>query len=271
MPNWSAKAKNGKEALALIRELKPDIAVLDIQMPVKDGFAAIAELKPGDHLPEIIFVTAYQEHAVRAFEVHAVDYLLKPVSFERFREAVRLAKARLEARAAEVRFAELQQLIASLRASGNPGSASGYERELWVRTRDGMIRVPAESIDAITAEGDYVLLHVGNRSHLLKDTISSLASRLDPATHLRVHRSTIINLKQVNGLRRRGPKAMSLTLESGERLRHRAQLRRYRPQARARQALALRLSARPAYPCPYNRGHVCRFFPVPPRCSPVDP
>jgi len=209
------KAKNGKEALALIRELKPDIAVLDIQMPVKDGFAAIAELKPGDHLPEIIFVTAYQEHAVRAFEVHAVDYLLKPVSFERFREAVRLAKARLEARAAEVRFAELQQLIASLRASGNPGSASGYERELWVRTRDGMIRVPAESIDAITAEGDYVLLHVGSRSHLLKDTISSLASRLDPATHLRVHRSTIVNLKQVNGLRRRGPKAMSLTLESG--------------------------------------------------------
>ena len=98
-----AKARNGKEALTFIRELKPDIAVLDIQMPVKDGFAAIAELKPGEHLPEIIFVTAYQEHAVRAFEVHAVDYLLKPVSFERFREAVRLARARLDARAAAVR------------------------------------------------------------------------------------------------------------------------------------------------------------------------
>jgi DNA-binding LytR/AlgR family response regulator len=210
-----AKARNGKEALSLIRELKPDIAVLDIQMPVKDGFAAIADLRPGEHLPEIIFVTAYQEHAVRAFEIHAVDYLLKPVSFERFREAVRLAKARLEARAAEVRFAELQQLIASLQDSGNPAHASQYEREFWVRTRDGLIRIATDTIDAVTAEGDYVLLHVGDRTHLLKDTISSLASRLDPAIHLRVHRSTIVNVRRVSGLRRRGPKAMSLTLESG--------------------------------------------------------
>ncbi|GAB3377522.1 LytR/AlgR family response regulator transcription factor [Lysobacter fragariae] len=210
-----AKARNGKEALALIRELKPDIAVLDIQMPVKDGFAAIAELKPGEHLPEIIFVTAYQEHAVRAFEVHAVDYLLKPVSFERFREAVRMARARMEARAAEVRFAELQQLIASLRDSGNPESAAGFEREFWVRTREGIVRIAADSIDAITAEGDYVLLHVAGKAHLMKDTITSLASRLDPTTHVRIHRSTIVNLRQVNTLRRRGPKAMTLTLESG--------------------------------------------------------
>jgi DNA-binding LytR/AlgR family response regulator len=210
-----AKARNGKEALTFIRELKPDVAVLDIQMPVKDGFAAIAELKPGEHVPEIIFVTAFQEHAVRAFEVHAVDYLLKPVSFERFREAVRLAKARLDARAAEVRFAELQQLIASLRDAGSPGTAGNFEREFWVRNRDGMVRIPADSIDAITAEGDYVLLHAGGKSWLLKDSITSLAGRLDPATHLRIHRSTIVNLKRVDGLRRRGPKAMSLSLESG--------------------------------------------------------
>ena len=94
-----AKARNGKEALAFIRELKPDIAVLDIQMPVKDGFAAIAELKPGEHLPEIIFVTAYQEHAVRAFEAHAVDYLVKPFSRERFQETLRRARQRLAIRA----------------------------------------------------------------------------------------------------------------------------------------------------------------------------
>jgi len=210
-----AKARNGKEALTLIRELKPDIAVLDIQMPVKDGFAAVEELRPGEYLPEIIFVTAYQEHAVRAFEVHAVDYLLKPVSFERFRDAVRLAKSRLDARAAEVRFAELQQLIASLRANGNPASATTHERELWVRTRDGLIRVPVDSIDAITAEGDYVLLHIGDKSHLLKDTITSLSSRLDPNTHLRVHRSVIVNLSRISSIRRRGPRSLSLMLESG--------------------------------------------------------
>jgi DNA-binding LytR/AlgR family response regulator len=147
--------------------------------------------------------------------VHAVDYLLKPVSFERFREAVRLARARLDARAAEVRFAELQQLIASLRESGTPENGAAYEREFWVRTRDGIVRIAAENIDAITAEGDYVLLHTGDRSHLLKDTISSLATRLDPAIHLRVHRSTIVNLKQVASLHRRGPKGLSLTLASG--------------------------------------------------------
>ena len=210
-----AKANNGKEALALIRELKPDIAVLDIQMPVKDGFATIADLKPGEHLPEIIFVTAYQEHAVRAFEVHAVDYLLKPVSFERFREAVRLARARLEARAAEVRFAELQQLIASLRASGTPDNAAQLRARVLGAHPRRHVRIAAENIEAITAEGDYVLLHVAGKSHLLKDTISSLASRLDPAVHLRVHRSTIVNLRQVASLHRRGPKGMSLTLDSG--------------------------------------------------------
>jgi DNA-binding LytR/AlgR family response regulator len=210
-----AKARNGKEALALIRELKPDIAVLDIQMPVKDGFGAIAELRPGEHVPEIIFVTAYQEHAVRAFEVHAVDYLLKPVAFDRFRDAVRMARGRLDARAAEVRFSELQQLIATLQAAGDPGRSAAHEREFWVRTRDGIVRIAAESIDAITAEGDYVLLHVAGRTHLMKDTISSLASRLDPALHLRVHRSTIVNLRKVEALHRRGPKGMALTLAGG--------------------------------------------------------
>lgn len=210
-----AKARNGKEALALIRELKPDIAVLDIRMPVKDGFAAIAELRADEHVPEIIFATAYQEHALRAFEVHAVDYLLKPVSFDRFRDAVRLARARLEARVAEARFAELQQLIASLQAAGSPDHGGAYERELWVRARDGLVRVAVESIDAITAEGDYVLLHVSGRTHLLKETISSLSGRLDPATHLRVHRSTIVNVRQVVSLHRRGPKGLSLNLASG--------------------------------------------------------
>jgi CheY-like chemotaxis protein len=176
---------------------------------------AIAELKPGEHLPEIIFVTAIQEHAVRAFEVHAVDYLLKPVSFERFREAVRLARARLEARAAE---GALRRTAATDRQPARrrqPGSRLAYEREFWVRTRDGIVRVPAETIDAITAEGDYVLLHAGDKSHLLKDTISSLAhaarSGDAPARAPLDDRQP----QAGHGLHRRGPKGMSLTLGSG--------------------------------------------------------
>lgn len=207
-----AKAKNGKEALAFIRELKPDIAVLDIQMPVKDGFAAIEDLRPDEFMPEVIFVTAYQEHAMHAFDVHAVDCLLKPVAFERFREALRRAKARLDASAADARFAELQKLIATLRSSGSPLDATTYEHELWVRTRGGLTRLPTGTIDYIAAEGDYVLLHVGDRSHLLKDTIISLQSRLDPAVFLRIHRSTIVNLKRIDSMRRRGTRALSLTV-----------------------------------------------------------
>jgi DNA-binding LytR/AlgR family response regulator len=207
-----AQCANGFEAVKAVSELTPDLLLLDVQMPKLDGFEVL-DLVGRD--VAVVFTTAYDQYALRAFEVHAVDYLLKPVSFERFREAVRLARARLDARAAEVRFAELQQLIASLRESGTPENGATYEREFWVRTRDGIVRIAAENIDAITAEGDYVLLHTGGRSHLLKDTISSLATRLDPAIHLRVHRSTIVNLKQVASLHRRGPKGLSLTLTSG--------------------------------------------------------
>jgi YesN/AraC family two-component response regulator len=120
-------ARTGREALSLIRDLKPDVAVLDIQMPAKDGFGVIEGLKPGEFTPEVIFVTAFHEHALRAFEVEAVDYLLKPVAFERFREALRRAKSRLDARASDERFAELQRLLEALRGSG-AASARGAGR-----------------------------------------------------------------------------------------------------------------------------------------------
>lgn len=207
-------AKNGRQALELLRQLRPDIAVLDIQMPGKDGFAVIEALRSDDCVPEIIFVTAFHEHAIRAFEVHAVDYLLKPVAFERFREAIDRARARLQARTADVRFAELQQLIASLQSSGQ-GEVASHTREVWVRSPGGLIKVVLESVDLITAEGDYVSLHVGNRSHLLKDTMTSLAFRLDPNRFLRVHRSVIVNIDRVSSVQRRGLRSLSLVLASG--------------------------------------------------------
>ncbi|WP_407353633.1 LytR/AlgR family response regulator transcription factor [Luteimonas sp. R10] len=211
-----ASARNGRQALELLRELKPEIAVLDIQMPGKDGFAVIEAIGAGDAVPEIIFVTAFHEHAVRAFEVHAVDYLLKPVAFDRFREAIDRARARLQARTADARFAELQKLIASLQASSSERDAApAHTREVWVRTRDGLIRVPLDTVDLITAEGDYVSLHVGQRSYLLKDTMASLESQLDPALFLRVHRSTIVNLSRIDSLRRLGPRRLSLVLATG--------------------------------------------------------
>jgi DNA-binding LytR/AlgR family response regulator len=209
-----ASVKTGKEALTMIRELKPDVAVLDIQMPAKDGFAVIEGLRAGEHTPEVIFVTAFHEHALRAFEVQAVDYLLKPVAFERFREALRRARARLDARASDARFAELQGLLQALKAEG-PGPAPARERELWAPERGGLVRIAVESVDRIEAEGDYVRVHVGEGAHLIKDTITALQERLDPDMFLRVHRSSIVNLGRVRGVRRRLPRGLYLTLEGG--------------------------------------------------------
>lgn len=210
-----ASARNGREALQLMRQLKPDIAVLDIQMPGKDGFGVIEAIQADDYVPEIVFVTAFHEYAVRAFEVHAVDYLLKPVAFERFREAVDRAHERLQARSADARFAELQQLIDSMQASGT-GDAGGYTREVWVRTHGGLTRVLLEDVQQISAEGDYVSLHAGTRSYLHKATMAAMESELDPDLFARVHRSAIVNLSKVEGMRRRGPRALSLVLASGD-------------------------------------------------------
>jgi DNA-binding LytR/AlgR family response regulator len=207
-------ARTGRQALALIRELRPDVAVLDIQMPAQDGFAVIEDLRPGEFTPEVIFVTAFHEHALRAFEVQAVDYLLKPVAFERFREALRRARTRLDARASDERFAELQRLLQTLKASEHVEARAG-ERELWAPERGGLVRIPVESIDRIEAEGDYVRVHAGEAAHLIKDTITALDERLDGEMFLRVHRSAIVNLARVKSVRRRIPRGHYLVLEGG--------------------------------------------------------
>lgn len=208
-----AAARNGKEALTLIRELKPDVAVLDVQMPVKDGFEVLEHLRADEHVPEVIFVTAFNEYAVRAFDVQAVDYLLKPVAFERFREALRRARARLDTRASDERFAELQRLLEALRAEEG-AAETATTRDIWVQERGGLTRVPVLSIDRIEAEGDYVRIHVGKTSHLLKDTITAIQERLDPS-FARVHRSSIVNLSRVRGVRRRFPRGLVLLLNDG--------------------------------------------------------
>lgn len=213
-----ARARNGRDALRLMKEFQPDIAVLDIQMPVMDGLQVVEALKQGDHVPEIVFVTAFQEHAVRAFDLHAVDYLLKPVAFDRFREALHRAQERMLARAAETRLTELQALIASLRAQGGGHLDRTFEQELWAKTRDGLQRIAVERIDYISAEGDYVMVHAGERSFLLKDTIVSLLGRLDPKRFLRIHRATIVQTGSVCALQRRGIRSMALTLNDGTRL-----------------------------------------------------
>jgi DNA-binding LytR/AlgR family response regulator len=208
----AGRAMNGREALAQARQARPDLVLLDIDMPGLDGLSVMRGLAELERPPEVVFVTALDQHAVTAFELHAADYLLKPVAFERLREAVRRAEARLAARTAERRFAELDGVIGALRAA----RPAAYDQEIWVRTRAGVDRLPLSEVALIRAEGDYVSVRAGERTHLVKDTLSALEARLDPACFLRVHRGAIVNLARVKGLRRRRPRGLSLLIEGGE-------------------------------------------------------
>ncbi|MBS0295657.1 MAG: response regulator transcription factor [Proteobacteria bacterium] len=210
-------ASTGAEAIALIRETQPDIAVLDIQMPRGGGLEVAERIRSDAHLPELIFLTAYSEHAIKAFELNAADYLLKPVPFERLREALRRAQARLLARTSDERFAELERLIDSLRRD-EPG-APAHKREVWVRERNGLTRLALETVRLMTAEGDYILMHSeGGSTHMVKDTMSAMEQRLDPTMFLRIHRSTIVNLSAVRQVVRRPPKGLAVVLDDGRQI-----------------------------------------------------
>ncbi|PQZ84833.1 MULTISPECIES: LytTR family DNA-binding domain-containing protein [unclassified Brevundimonas] len=208
----AAAARSGEDALQLIRSLQPDIAVLDIEMPGLDGLGVVSRLSPSDPVPEIIFVTAFTQHAVDAFALNAADYLTKPFEFERLRAAIRRARTRLDARNSDQRFAELQTLVASLQQTTEP---SLHETEVWIRRADGLHRQPLEDVDHILAQGDYVELHTRGATYLVRDTISSLEQRIDPTRFVRCHRSVIVNLAFVRGVRRRTGRKLALTLSNG--------------------------------------------------------
>ena len=210
-----ASARSGEEALHFIRSLKPDIAILDIHMPGLDGMSVVVRLSSSDRIPEFIFVTALTQHAIKAFELDAADYLTKPFEFERLRVAIRRARKRLDARNSDQRFAQLQALVASLQ---NATDLPRYETEIWVRRPKGLHRQSLDDVSHILAQGDYVELHTRGDAHLVRDTISSLEQRIDPARFVRCHRSVIVNLAFVRGMRRRDGRKLVLSLEGGKEL-----------------------------------------------------
>lgn len=208
----AGRATGAAQALALVREIRPDVILLDINMPRQNGLALMESIREAQgRVPEIIFVTAMDQHAIRAFELDAVDYLLKPVALERLRDALRRAQDRIRARTADRRFAELDRLIQKL--SGE--KVSGFETNLWIRTKRGVDRIPVEDVSVFRAEGDYVAVEIGGKTHLLNDSLTAIESRLDPALFVRAHRSTIVNMARVKGVRRRAPRGLSLVIEAG--------------------------------------------------------
>lgn len=192
-------APDGPTALAIIEAEKPDLILLDIQMPELNGLTVAAKI-PAVHRPEIVFVTAFEMYAPDAFEVEAADYLLKPVRFDRLRQAIERARRRQMLRG---------QLKLATPTDGDDGEG------LWVQTRHGHVRVLLRDIDWIEAAGDYVMLHTATRSHMHRATMSALQDKLDGGRLMRVHRSAFVAPDRVQEVRRTGRGLASLVLMDG--------------------------------------------------------
>ena len=221
-----AEAENGIEAVRAIRKEQPDLLLLDVQMPDQDGFGVLQEL--GDEVPPVVvFVTAHDEHALRAFEVHAVDYLLKPFGRARFRLALDRALAALAAQNAMGLRRTYEALIQGQRttvANGGElmdGSAEGSTRpvRLGVRIGNRIVVVELDTIDWVEADGDHVRLHVGSEIHLVSRSLRKLATLLDPERFVQIHRSVIVQIDRVRELRREPDGSGVVVLKSGVQLR----------------------------------------------------
>ena len=184
---------NGREALAAIRAHSPDVLFLDVQMPELGGFEVLDSLGKGQ-IPYVIFVTAYDQYAVRAFEVHALDYLLKPFDQERFNVAWQRARVQIM----RDRTSGMDQRIVSLLEEMKAGKK--YLERLVIKANGRIYFLEANEIDWIEAEGNYVSVHSAKKSHLLRETISSLESQLDPKKFVRIHRSSIVRIDQIQEL-----------------------------------------------------------------------
>ena len=185
---------DGHEAVEAVARMKPDLMFLDVQMPEMDGFQAMAEIG-AENAPVVIFVTAFDHFALRAFEVHALDYLLKPFDAERLKKTVERAKEQIKKRGANdgVQAAD-ERLLALLK---DVKTEPKYLRRLTVKSRGRTIFLTVDDIDYIEAEGNYLSLQVGKESHLIRSAMHQFEQKLDPEKFARIHRSTIINLDRV--------------------------------------------------------------------------
>lgn len=212
------KALSGANALEAIDQLRPDVLLVDIKMAGLTGFDVVERLA-GPHVPLVIFVTAFDKFASKAFEVGAVDYVLKPVEFERLSGAVDRARRSLSAIDAEDRLAELKEVVAALREQSGAGDSKRYETEIWAERRNEFVRIRVDDLEWVAAERDYVRLHAAGQSYLLRDTLSSLEARLDPDVFIRVRRSALVRTDRVTGIRKAGYGDFRVTLMDGSEIR----------------------------------------------------
>ena len=203
---------NGESAVAHIRSLAPDLIFLDVQMPALDGFGVLEALKD-ERAPEVIFVTAYNDYAIQAFEVNALDYLLKPVDCERLSKAVERAKSRLgQSNRDEHLDSRFRALLADIK------TGSKFLKRLTIKLTGRTILLPTDEVDWIETHGNYLKVHTGRESHLIRGTMQSLETKLDPEKFVRVHRSVIVNVEKIKEIYPRSNGDQDLVLQNGRQL-----------------------------------------------------
>lgn len=203
------QSRNGREALLDVREQKPDLMFLDVQMPGMDGFEVLQRLA-GRHMPIVIFVTAYDEFAFKAFEANALDYLLKPINDERLAEAIERARHALDEKSADEQRDKLLKFVCELTGREltlesaldvAAGDAKAYPKRLAIRDGTETACVDVDQIDWIDAAGDYMCIHAAGNTYVLRGTMKHLEEVLNPETFVRIHRSAIVNRHQVTSMR----------------------------------------------------------------------
>ncbi len=218
------EAANGREAVAAVHKLAPDLVFLDIQMPLLDGFAFVENISAGKR-PETVFITAYDEHAIRAFEINALDYLLKPIDAERFQKTLNRVRERMN----NIQTTDLdRRLSTGTRApesAGSEGGQPGYLERVAVKEAGRITFVDVVGIDWISSEGNYVRLHTKDRTHLVRETMDGIESKLNPRKFLRLRRSTTVRVEQIKELRHSLNGEYVVVLKDGTRL---SSSRRYR-------------------------------------------
>jgi len=223
----AGECSSGLQAVATINNLKPDLVFLDIQMPEMNGFEVLRKLDVRP-LPIVVFVTAYDTYAVKAFEVHALDYVLKPINDRRFNDTLRSVLSEFNHRNLE-KYARALQKVAheALESDGNPvrenrqaaaNDSSPYLHRLMVKSKEQIFVISAADIEWLESAGDYVYVHASAQKHLVRETMTSLEQRLDPARFIRIHRSALVNLQKVKSLRPTEHGDYDLFLSSGVKL-----------------------------------------------------
>ncbi|WP_370190150.1 LytR/AlgR family response regulator transcription factor [Qipengyuania sp.] len=216
-----ATCQNGREAIRAIKTEKPDLVFLDIQMPGFDGFSVVQGVMEIDP-PLFVFVTAFQEHAIRAFEANAVNYLMKPVDEDKLADTIERVRQRLAEKKSTEEAEKLKSVLSEVApeaaeelAAEDAETASRYEKLINVKDRGQIFRVETDTIEHIEAAGDYMCIYTGDNSLILRETMKDLERRLDPRKFQRVHRSTIVNLDQVRQVKPHTNGECFLVLDSG--------------------------------------------------------